>query len=218
MGNTPQPHTLTLYHGSKDGLHGPIQPISRDLCDFGRGFYMGTDRMQPLTLVCSYPAPILYTVELDTDGLNTLRLDAGLDWAMLIAYNRGRLETAKQTALYEHYRHMADGMDLIVGPIANDRMFVVLDRFFEGSITDAALTACMAALGLGDQYVAVTQRACDHVRIIREHPLDGPERRRLVEVSLTNRRKGVSQADGICRQHRRDGRFFDEILNDWAQS
>ncbi len=34
---------MTLYHGSKDGIRGTIAPISRDRCDFGKGFYMGTD-------------------------------------------------------------------------------------------------------------------------------------------------------------------------------
>ncbi|MFR1077887.1 DUF3990 domain-containing protein [Enterocloster sp.] len=40
---------VTLYHGSKSGLCGAIAPISRKHCDFGKGFYMGTDRTQPLT-------------------------------------------------------------------------------------------------------------------------------------------------------------------------
>ena len=32
-----------LYHASRFGISGNIQPISRSRCDFGRGFYMGTD-------------------------------------------------------------------------------------------------------------------------------------------------------------------------------
>lgn len=35
---------VTLYHGSKSGIRGDIAPISRERCDFGKGFYMGTDR------------------------------------------------------------------------------------------------------------------------------------------------------------------------------
>lgn len=211
-------HTLTLFHGSKDGLHGPIRPISRDRCDFGRGFYMGTQREQPQTLICSYPHPALYTVRLDLDGLAILDLRPGLDWAMLIAYNRGKLEAARGTAMYEHYQSMADGVDVVAGDIANDRMFVVLDRFFDGTITDAALIACMGALRLGRQYVAITQKACDQVRIIDEHALDDGEKERLLERSAANRREGVSKADAICRRHRREGRFFDEILEDWGKS
>ena len=31
--------TVRLYHGSKAGLSGAIAPLSRNACDFGRGFY-----------------------------------------------------------------------------------------------------------------------------------------------------------------------------------
>ena len=34
---------ITLYHGSKSGIRGVIAPASRERCDFGKGFYMGTD-------------------------------------------------------------------------------------------------------------------------------------------------------------------------------
>ena len=37
---------LILYHGSRGGLQGPIAPISRVRCDFGKGFYMGTNEIQ----------------------------------------------------------------------------------------------------------------------------------------------------------------------------
>lgn len=29
---------ILLYHGSKSGIKGKIKPISRDKCDFGKGF------------------------------------------------------------------------------------------------------------------------------------------------------------------------------------
>ena len=64
---------VTLYHGSKSGLHGPIAPVSRDRCDFGKGFYMGTERMQPLTLICNYPEGKLYTLQAGLTGLKTPR-------------------------------------------------------------------------------------------------------------------------------------------------
>ncbi len=48
-----------LYHGSKNGIKGDAAPISRDKCDFGKDFYMGTEKLQPLTLVCSYENAVL---------------------------------------------------------------------------------------------------------------------------------------------------------------
>ena len=56
---------VTLYQGSKASILSEIAPISRERCDFGKGFYMGTDRTQPLTLICNYPKAKLYTVSLD---------------------------------------------------------------------------------------------------------------------------------------------------------
>ena len=83
---------VTLYHGSKSGIHGAIAPISRRHCDFGKGFYMGTDRLQPLTLICNYPSAKMYTLSVDLSNLKILDMKAGLDWALLIAYNRGKME------------------------------------------------------------------------------------------------------------------------------
>ena len=44
--------TLRLLHGSRVGIAGRIAPSSRAECDFGKGFYLGTESSQPLTLIC----------------------------------------------------------------------------------------------------------------------------------------------------------------------
>ena len=136
---------ITLYHGSKSGIEGSIAPVSRERCDFGRGFYMGTEETQPLTLICNYEGARLYNLELNLTGLKVLNIEVGIDWALFVAYNRGRLAPARGTALYERICKMAVGYDVIVGYIANDRMFVVLDRFFGGEITDTALINSLSA-------------------------------------------------------------------------
>lgn len=204
--------SLTLYHGSKAGIRGDIAPISRKHCDFGRGFYMGEERMQPLTLICNFPNARLYTLQVDLSDLKILDLEAGLDWAFLIAYNRGKMETVKESQIYKRYENLAKGWDMIVGAIANDRMFVVLDRFFHGDITDQALIHSLSALKLGKQYVALTEKACSHIKIIEETELSKEERRKRKEESEINRSQGIALADEICRKHRREGKFFDEIL------
>ena len=45
---------MLLYHGSKSGIDGEIAPKSREMCDFGKGFYMGTEPGQPLALICDF--------------------------------------------------------------------------------------------------------------------------------------------------------------------
>ena len=60
--------------------------------------------------------------------------------------------------------------------------------------------------------MALTQTACDAIRIIEERGLEEAERAELIATSEMNRAEGVALAERICREHRRDGRFFDEIL------
>ena len=207
-----RPERPVLYHGSKSGITGAIAPISRDRCDFGKGFYMGTDPYQPLTLISDFEQSRFYVIRLNLKGLRVLQVRPDIEWAMLVAYNRGKMEEAKGTKLYEHYSNMADGYDVIVGSIANDRMFYVLDNFFLGNITDKALVMSLSALQLGKQYVAVTEKACSHATIEAEIELSYLERVFLRDLSESNRIKGVNLANQICKDYRREGLFFDEIL------
>ena len=204
---------ILLYHGSKSGIVGEIAPKSREMCDFGKGFYMGTDPGQPLTLICDFEKSKFYVVSVDMKNLDTIEIKADLDWAMLVAYHRGRMEQIKGTALYDKYSKIDAGKDIVIGSIANDRMFYVLDNFFTGVITDMALVNSLSALKLGKQYVATTEKACAAVRIEKEIPLSLLERRFLQDESDANRQRGVSLANDICKNYRRDGKFFDEILD-----
>ena len=205
---------VTLYHGSKSGIHGEIYPESRKHCDFGRGFYMGTDRTQPLTLICNYPKAKIYTLSVDLSDLKVLNIEVGLDWALLVAYNRGKMESVRGSKIYNRYAELNQENDMVTGAIANDRMFVVLDRFFYGEITDYALIHCLAALKLGKQYVALTEKACKKIKIIDSQKLSEDDRSILKQKSEANRLKGITLANEICRKYRREGRFFDEILEE----
>ena len=207
---------LLLYHGSKSGIIGNIEPKSRSKCDFGTGFYMGTEPSQALTLICDYESAKFYIVSISVDNLAVLDVPADLEWAMIVAYHRGRMEKIKGTPFYGKYEEMTKDKDLVIGSIANDRMFFVIDNFFIGNITDAALINSLSALELGKQYVAVTQKGCDAVRIEKEIPISYLEKLFMKEVSEANRVKGSSLANDICRNYRREGLFFDEILDQAA--
>ena len=203
-----------LFHGSKSGITGPIAPISRERCDFGKGFYMGTEPYQPLTLISDFEQSKFYVMSLDLTDLQVLTVSPDLEWAMLVAFHRGKMDDARGTELYERYARMTEGYDVIAGSIANDRMFYVLDNFFLGNITDKALVMSLSALQLGQQYVAITEKACEHVRMETEIEFSHLERDFLQELSEANRTKGINLANEICRDYRREGRFFDEILKD----
>lgn len=205
---------VLLYHGSKSGIEGNITPKSRKQCDFGAGFYMGTEPSQALTLICDYEKAKFYIVSICVERLSVLNVPADLDWAMIVAYHRGRMEKIRGTSFYNKYKDMTKNKDLLIGSIANDRMFYVIDNFFIGNITDTALINSLSALELGKQYVVVTQKGCDAVRIECEVKISYLERLFMKETAEANRVRGVSLANDICKNYRRVGKFFDEMLDE----
>ena len=204
--------SIRLYHGSKSGLSGEISPKSRDVCDFGRGFYMGTEKTQPLTLICHSESPTFYEIDYDVEGLRVHRFEPNLDWAMFVAWNRRAIPERFRPHYDERFHTLAQSSDVIVGKIANDRMVVVLDWFFQGFISDIGLLDALQALNLGDQYCAVTKAACERVRIVSEKALSPSECEALRTRSETQRMTAVRMVDRIRLQHRRDGMSFEEIL------
>ena len=81
------------------------------------------------------------------------------------------MEAAGNLQIYKYFASIVDEYDMILGYIADDRMFVVLDRFFNGDITELALIHSLSALKLGKQYAALTQKACDQIKILEEKEL-----------------------------------------------
>lgn len=205
---------MVLYHGSKSGIVGDIMPKSRIQCDFGAGFYMGSIPRQPLTLVCGFPKAKFYIVSIPKNIKNVMTFNDNLDWAMFIGLNRRKMDNVKGSAIYSKYSALSNGIDFMIGSIANDRMYQVLDDFYEGTITDAALVSCLSALNLGKQYVCITQAACKQVKIEAEITLSDFEKEYIKKISNDYRSEGLRLADEIYKKHRREGKYFDEIIEE----
>ena len=203
---------IRLYHGSEGGLQGAIRPVSDAASDFGSGFYMGDEMTQPQTLICEDPNPVLYTLDFDLEGLNVLRFKPDVEWALFVAFNRGKLDRYRGKAFYERFRKCRDEADVIFGKIANDKMFAVMNLFFEGFIGVTALVESMAAINIGNQYCARTDAACARITKVSEKRFSPQECELLKEKCLRQRARGASEAERICKSLRREGESFDEIV------
>ena len=211
--------TVRVYHGSKRGLEGAIRADrGNPAADFGAGFYMGTDAHQPQTLICGGVSPVLYTLDLDTTGLKAYEFQPGLDWALFVAFCRGLVPAAfLETPFARRYREIRDGNDLIRGKIANDRIFNTVQAFFRNELTDAALVHALQALNLGDQVCAKTAAACARVTVVESRALSAAEREGLQVKAENQRQTAVRETDRIRVQFRREGAYFDEILDRMAK-
>lgn len=206
--------SLTLYHGSKNGLNGPIRPLSRSVCDFGRAFYLGDSPHQPETLICDNDSPHLYTCELDLTDLSVHAFADNLDWAMFVAWNRNRIPTEYRQFFDAKYAPLVATTDVFRGKIANDRMFVVLGWFFDDFISDAGLVEALGVLNLGNQYACISEKACRQVMVVEDRVLTPQACEILRNRAMNQREYAMGAVDRIRRFHRRNGRFFSEILED----
>ncbi len=77
-----EPDRILLYHGSKSGIEGRIEPKSRAQCEYGTGFYMGTEPGRALSLICDYEKFRIYIISIGTDILAHLEVLADIEWAI----------------------------------------------------------------------------------------------------------------------------------------
>ena len=124
---------MKLYHSSNVIVDQPDTGHSREYLDFGRGFY----------LTSFYEQAVRYAQRFKRRGqaawLNTYELADSLDkWNIrrFDAYNKPWLDFVSECRAGGD----AGNYDMIVGGIANDRVILTLDRYFEGEISqDEAL-------------------------------------------------------------------------------
>ena len=206
---------LTVYHGSKNGLEGPIRMVAgrnRQTCDFGQGFYMGDEPTQPRTLICDGARPTLYTLSLDLEGLKVHRFKTDADWAMFVAYNRGFLEKYRKTAYYRELKRIREENDVIFGRIANDRIFASMSVFFDGLIGVPALVKCLSVLNVGNQYCAISRKAFSQIAIVSEKRFSPRECELFKAKSERQRKRAVAAANEICASMRREGEGFLDLV------
>lgn len=204
-----------VYHGSRGGIHGEIDLISRPYTDFGRGFYMGENIEQAASLVSSDSDAYIYSLNFklgEIDDSKILRLGSNREWAYFVLYNRGKLEDIKETAFYNFFENLGKGKDVIVGPIADDTLSYMMKRFIKGEITEKVYIESIKAVNYGFQYVAKTKKACSCIEILGSRELYGDELNEAVKISQSRREEGNKVAREIENRYRRDGLYIDEVL------
>ena len=212
-----------LYHGSKNGIEGDIQPKSRERCDFGCGFYLGDKPDQPKGLISQRLKNKFYEIDYDFTGLNIKEFGESyidkIDWALFIAYNREPELFKEYNLLKDRYRAYNEGYDVIIGYIADDSMMTTLTDFFKGITSDKEMIDCLAHVKLGKQYVLKNKKACEteRLKIVECRPLTSSE----IKLSNAENQNRKKQMDSIIMmyktKYRRDMsvKYIDEIMKEW---
>jgi len=206
---------ITLYHGSRTGLSGAINPnFSREICDFGQGFYTGDNRQQAKLIAAEGTNPHIYDLQADLSSLSVYRFTDQILWMLYVAVKRGKIDSTPYRRLNNLIAQI-DRHDVIVGLIADDRMTFVFERFIEGTLTDIALIKALQFVKLGNQYVFKNEKACNNITITTAQSIPADEIAALRKERRCTIGPLVQQIDAICKENRRNGSFMDELLKRW---
>ena len=207
----------TLYHGSNFDIKGIIKPNGRNLSDFGNGFYMHENVIDALSVIGDYDNSKLYILSIDTMDLKTYYFEDFEKWLMFIAYNRGKLNDLldQNSWYYRKVNSIRENNDIIVGRAVDDCFFYFLDEFFEGRITDTVLYNSIIPSEFNRQFVAISDLACRSIRIEKEIVFSSLERMFINHGLKMIRDKKIDFARGMSKKYRRNGSYFDELIDEW---
>lgn len=205
-------HAL-LFHGAKTDISGHISlEKSRKNNDFGQGFYCGESLEQSAMFVSNFPHASLYMLDFDKTGTQELRLGVEQDWMLMIAFFRGKLTAYENHPIIQRILNRLNGIDYVVAPIADNRMFQIIDSFIEGEITDVQCRHCLSATNLGNQYVFLTQRAADRIQILRKCYLASVEKEAYISIRSEDAEVSNDKVKIARKQYRGQGKYIEDIL------
>lgn len=204
---------ILLFHGAKKTIEGKLRlDYSKKRNDFGPGFYCGESLEQSAMFVATYPTSSLYMLKFNHLNLTRKEFDVNRDWMLMIAYFRDRLGKYANSEIINSLVNELQNVDYIVAPIADNRMFEIIDQFIDGEITDVQCQHCLSATNLGKQYVFISEKALKQIEILEQCYLCNSEK----EHYLSSRQEGFEMnRDKVKiarKQYRGQGKYIEDIL------
>ena len=150
---------MILYHGTNQDISEIDLTKSKPNKDFGQGFYLSREYAQAMDMAKTKVeqlmtgVPIVLTFEADDAVMAALRVlrfdDYSEEWAKFILLNRNNSS-----------RQPAHDYDIVIGPIANDRVGVQLWKYETKAIDLPMLVHNLRNMkGITFQYYFGTERA-----------------------------------------------------------
>lgn len=208
-----KPGVEVVSHGARTYIKGDIRlDASGDSNDFASGFYMGQNISQGGMFVCDEPNSSLYILTFEPKGLKKAQFNVSLDWMIAVCWFRDRLEQYADSKRVQKINEKVENCDYVLAPIADNKMFEVIDAFSNKEITDLQCLYALSATHLGYQYVLKTPECLNHIDI-KEHLYFCS-----VEKSLYNKQSDVETNTSMNKallarkKYSGEGKYIDEIL------
>lgn len=174
-----------LFHGAKTEIDGEIDiHKGRKNNDFGQGFYTGESYKQAISFVSGFGNSSVYYIRFDDRDLKCKRYEVNQEWMMTIAYYRGTSDEYKDHPAVKALIEQSRNCDYIIAPIADNRMFQIINSFIAGDLTDEQCKHCLAATNLGMQYIFLTEKAVSQIKLTERCYISNNEREYYKNIRL----------------------------------
>lgn len=208
-----KPGHKLLFHGAKSEIQGEIcVNRSRTNNDFGQGFYTGERYDQAISFVSGFDRSSVYYLDFDETDLKCKQYKVDQEWMLTIAYYRGALNEYRDHPAVKKLLNKVRNCDYVVAPIADNRMFQIINSFIAGEITDEQCKHCLAATNLGNQYVFTSEKAARKLKILERSYISSSEREHYKELRAEDTKLGDDKVKLARRQYRGKGKYIDDIL------
>lgn len=204
---------VLLFHGAKTSIEGELSlTCSKRKNDFGAGFYCGESLEQSAMFVATFPYSSLYMLKFHGENLKKKEFGVNRDWMLMIAYFRERLGEFANSEIIKALVKEIQGIDYIIAPIADNRMFEIIDQFIDGEITDIQCQHCLSATNLGNQYVFISEKALNQVEILERCYLANAEKEAYLTARQESYEMNRDKVKIARRQYRDQGSYIEDIL------
>lgn len=156
---------VTIYHGGSDIITKPEIRVPNRTLDFGAGFYLTSSREQAENWVRrrfgnteeAKRGYVNHYSFLMSEASKTLRIkvfdSANDEWLDFVMTNRKE-------------RNYSHDYDVVVGPVANDRVYTAFALYESGTIGRDTLIQELKTYRLVDQYLFHTSAALEYLKFI----------------------------------------------------
>jgi hypothetical protein len=162
--------------------------------------------------VAAHNKSSLYMLKFKPENLKCKKFGVNREWMLTIAYFRGRLDEYSDTEIVKKLAKTTEGIDYIVAPIADNRMFEIIDNFIDGEITDVQCQHCLSATNLGMQYVFISERALSHINLLERCYLTNLEKEAYLSSRQESFKMNMDKVKLARRQYRNQGEYIEKIL------
>jgi len=184
---------MILYHGSSVAVTAPDLQHTREDIDFGGGFYLTADIDMAKKWACAKRNSVVSVFDVDLERLNIYEFGLNEEWLDYIKANRAEGGNP-------HY----DNYDMLIGPTADDKLFITLQEYIDGDITKRQAIEYLNIAGFSNQYVIKNEdalnNACCYIKSFEIVGTEKNEVRRTVQVERESALQKLREVKQLHKQ------------------